>query len=335
MLQNKRLFDISNNLFFYFYAMKNILKYKYAVLRILIGIVFIVSAILKLSPIAPFENLLLKLDVVPWDFVPFVARAIIGFEFMLGIILIVNLYIKFVLRLTLFTLIGFTLFLLYLHVFVSSEENCGCFGEIVELNPVESIIKNLLLLVFVVYLLRNKSLSPLKFLVKYHSLIAIGFITISFSLPFIFNVPITAGEEGNYVVKPGMKISHPSIRSVVFNTKDTADLAQGKHVICFSSLSCNTCKYAISKLESIHKKNPEFAISIIFLDVPHRDSLLLVVKEKTGLQTIPYSFIQSRDFFETSHNKLPFIMFVDNGQIKNLRNYSDLYIGDVFTFFEK
>ncbi len=315
--------------------MEFILKNKFTALRILIGIVFILSAILKLSPIAPFENLLLKLDIVPWNLVPFAARGIIGFEFLLGFMLVANVYIIHSLRVTLFTLIGFSLFLGYLHVFVSSQDNCGCFGEIVELNPIQSIIKNCLLILVVLYVLRNKTVLPSNMFSKFQLYIATLIIVGSFALPFIFNIPILAGEEGNYVIKPGMKISHPSMKSVVFNTKDTVDVTQNKHVLCFASLTCSTCKFAISKLESIHKKHPEFAISIIFLDVPQRDSLLSEVRIKTGLQTIPYTFVPAEDFFKTSHNKLPFIMFVDNGQIKNLRNYSDLYIGDIFTFFEQ
>lgn len=315
--------------------MEFIQKHKFTILRILIGFVFILSALLKLSPIAPFENLLLKLDITDWQLAPYFARAIIGFEIVLGFLLISNIYIIKTLRIALYTLIGFSLFLLYLHFFVSTQDNCGCFGEIIELNPMESIIKNILLIIVILYLIHTKNYLPSNIFAKYQIYIACGIIVGSFALPFLFNTPILPGEEGNYVIKPGMKISDESIQNVIFNTHDTVNLTKNKHVICFASLTCKTCKYAISKLESIHKKNGQLAISIIFLDAPNRDELLIQVKKETGLQTIPYSFLAPKDFFKTSHNKLPFIMFVDNGEIKNLRNYSDLYVGDMFTFFEQ
>lgn len=315
--------------------MKFIYKHIYTTLRILLGIVFILSAMLKLSPIAPFENLVLKLDIVPWNWVPYVARGIIGFEFALGFLLVANIYIRYTLRFTVFTLLAFTLFLGYLHIFVSTQDNCGCFGEIVELNPIQSIIKNILLLLVVLFLLRKKALLPVNIFEKFQPYIAMVMILGSVSLPFVFNSPITAGEGSNYVVRPNMKIEHESMQHIVTNTNDTLNLTQNKQIICFASLTCSTCKFAISKLESIHKKNPSFAITIIFLDRPQRDSLLTELIKKTGLSTIPYSFLPKEEFFKTSHNKLPFIMFVDNGEIKDLRNYDDLYIGTIFTYFEQ
>jgi hypothetical protein len=315
--------------------MEFIQKHIFTFLRILIGFVFIISALLKLAPIAPFENILISFNISNWLYAPYIARCIISFELAIGFFIIANVYTKNSLRVALYTLIVFSLFLMYIYSIGHSQQNCGCLGEVIELKPIESILKNCVLIAVILYCLKNHHKLQENEFKKIMPFIAGIIIIIAGAIPYLYNMPTRANEPSNYIIKPGMKISHQSIQQCILNTGDTVNFTHNKHILVFASLTCNSCKYAISKLENIHKYNQKFNISIIFLETPHKDSLLTQLKEKTGLQTIPYSFLSPEDFFKTSHNKLPFIVFVENGEIKNLRNYNDLYIGDIFTFFKQ
>ncbi len=307
----------------------------YAV-RIAIGIVFILSGAFKLSTIPSFENLLLKLDIISWKYVEVLSRAIISFEFLIGVLLIANIYIKKTLQITLYTLIGFSFILVYLYFFVSTQDNCGCFGEIIKLNPIESIIKNLILIALVIISLKNKESIVNEWFKMHRKIILIILAIGAFAWPYIAYMPMSKNIKSNYTIKNPFYIDQETMESVNFNTQDSVNLTQGKHIICFASLTCPACKRAISKLSSIHQNNQEkLSIYIIFLDTADRDNLLEDLIAETGLTTIPYTFMPLEDFVKTSHSQLPFIVFSEDGEAKDLRNYSDLHINNIFSFFSK
>ena len=114
-----------------------------------IGSVFIIAAILKLISIDEFEIYIYSFNILSFLLTTFVSRIIIAAEFALGLLLILNRNCKFIRRVTLIVLASFTLFLIYAAIF-RHDSNCHCFGELIQLNPIQSIIKNLILIVFLI-----------------------------------------------------------------------------------------------------------------------------------------------------------------------------------------
>ena len=114
-------------------------------INIVIGSVFIIAAILKLMSIDEFEIYIYSFDIFSFLLTTFVSRIIIIGEFILGLFLILKINYKLTWRLTFISLILFTLFLVYVAIF-RQDANCHCFGELVELSPLESIIKNLVMI---------------------------------------------------------------------------------------------------------------------------------------------------------------------------------------------
>ena len=118
-------------------------------INIVIGSVFIIAAILKLISIDEFEIYIYSFDIFSFLLTTFVSRIIIIGEFILGLFLILKINYKLTWRLTFISLILFTLFLIYVAIF-RQDANCHCFGELVELSPLESIIKNLVMIAFLI-----------------------------------------------------------------------------------------------------------------------------------------------------------------------------------------
>lgn len=117
----------------------NILK---TIIRIGIGAFFIVSAVLKLLSLANFELYIYSFNIVNFTLSCFAARAIIAAEILLGLLLIAKMKYKAAWWLTLLMLIGFSLLLVYVILF-RNDNNCHCMGDIVEIKPSLSLIKNL------------------------------------------------------------------------------------------------------------------------------------------------------------------------------------------------
>ena len=96
-------------------------------IRIMIGGMFIIAAILKLISIDEFEIYIYSFNVFSFLVTTFVSRLLIAGEFILGLFLILKINYKFTWRATLIMLMLFTLFLIHVAIF-RNDDNCHCFG---------------------------------------------------------------------------------------------------------------------------------------------------------------------------------------------------------------
>lgn len=129
----------------------NILK---LIIRIGIGAFFIVSAILKLLGLEHFELYIYSFKLFNLTLSGLVARAIIASEILVGILLIIKVRYREAWWFTLLMLIGFSLLLIYVILF-RNDSNCHCMGELFEIKPSISLIKNIVSIILLLFI-RNE-----------------------------------------------------------------------------------------------------------------------------------------------------------------------------------
>lgn len=117
-----------------------LLKWKY-VLQCLLGLAFVVSAILKLISVDEFELYVFSLGFGSFDLSTMAVRLLIVGEAILGIGLILDAWHSWICWLTALVLSAFSCFLIW-RWSIGDESNCHCFGELMNLNPWQSLIKN-------------------------------------------------------------------------------------------------------------------------------------------------------------------------------------------------
>ena len=141
--------------------MKKLDLIKY-VFRALLGILFLVSATAKLAGIDAFELYLFSFGWFPLGTAYLLARLVIAAEYTVGVLLIANFWPKLAFWGALAMLAGFSAFLLVL-LLKGNADNCHCFGEWVDLNPGQSLLKNaaMLALLLAGALLLRGSFGPL------------------------------------------------------------------------------------------------------------------------------------------------------------------------------
>lgn len=128
-------------------------------IRIIVAFLFIISAIAKLYPspyfaISTFEVKQLYSLGFSESIAPYFSRTLIGIEMALGILLLQNHWLrKFIIPATILLLAVFVGHLTYV-TFLSggNSGNCGCFGELIPMTPIEAIIKNLVAIGLLAYL---------------------------------------------------------------------------------------------------------------------------------------------------------------------------------------
>ncbi len=130
------------------------------IVRWLLGALFVASAIMKLLSIDTFQIYVFSFNILSFAFTEIAARLLIFTELVLGLMLILKLHYRPVWWLSTLLTAGFTLFLCYVVLF-RHDANCHCFGDIIEVDPLTSIFKNLFLIVLFIFIYNsgNKHLS--------------------------------------------------------------------------------------------------------------------------------------------------------------------------------
>ncbi len=141
--------------------METIKKYLPWTFRIIIFLLFIVSGIAKMFPLWAFEKQLVDLGISSWCFAPYLSRGIIALELALAFAILQPHYLKrLVIPITIFLLVAFNIHLtveMVKHGAMSG--NCGCFGQLIPMTPLEAFIKNILtigLLIYLYYTVKDK-----------------------------------------------------------------------------------------------------------------------------------------------------------------------------------
>jgi uncharacterized membrane protein YphA (DoxX/SURF4 family) len=130
--------------------------------RFFVGILFIFSGLIKVNdPIGTSIKLKEYFEVFATDFgsffgffVPhslFIAVVVVVLEVLLGIALIINYRINLTAWLFLILILFFS-FLTFYSAFFDKVTDCGCFGDAIPLTPWESFLKDVVLLVMIVYI---------------------------------------------------------------------------------------------------------------------------------------------------------------------------------------
>jgi hypothetical protein len=127
------------------------------IVRILISALFLLSAVAKSFPIWAFEKQLVDLGIVNWCNAPYLARLIIALETAIAIAILQRHYIKsFVIPVTILLLIAFCSHLgMQMYEHGAMNGNCGCFGQLIPMTPLEAFIKNIITILMLIYLYKN------------------------------------------------------------------------------------------------------------------------------------------------------------------------------------
>ena len=225
----------------------------YAV-RALVGIVFIISAVLKFIGIDAFELYIYGFDILNLDLSYLFARMLILGEFALGLWLLSNQNKSVCNKLTYAILAAFSIFLI-IQIIRGEEGNCHCMGEDINISPLNSLLKNILL-----FALTWVSSKAANYDNKYIKLtIFLLFICTGVAM-FMVSPPDTWAEEK-------LQLCHNDELEKFLQTDNiynTQTDRKKKTIVCLLSTSCKICKLSARKLQIILDKTKGVQVYEIF-----------------------------------------------------------------------
>ena len=274
------------------------------VIRILISVLFLVSAYAKVyhEPSAYFSiTTFEQKQLVPLGFdsslAAFFSRTLIALEFTLGILILLPFQLKrVVIPITIGILAFFSIHLGIQIYLTGNAGNCGCFGALIEMTPLEAIIKNVLAigLLVILYFLQ-KSNQFVKNDLWFFSPVFYLFL----ALLFIY-IPIKKS--------PEKKISEFS--DVVPSVDD------GKVLLCFFAAGCDHCRSTMRSLDSLNSiyVNDFPRIEIVFME--EETEKIPEFFEYAG-NTYAYQILDIPTFYEvlTWERDTPGVFYMWNGNI--------------------
>lgn len=122
--------------------------------KLIISILFVFSALLKLYDYSATVTYFQSLIHLPVLFVKIGLGFFIMLEFILAFIL-VNFHLLIVVDILMFLLVCFCF--LNIYMIVQHYDNCGCFGTVVKMNPIVTLVKNAGLIVLLYNIKRKES----------------------------------------------------------------------------------------------------------------------------------------------------------------------------------
>ncbi len=134
------------------------MKILVSISRILVGVLFIISGLIKLNDPLGFSYKLQEYfspDVLNIPFLePYalmISVLVVVFEVVLGVFLLIGYKPKFTVWSLLLMIVFFT-FLTFYSAYFDKVKDCGCFGDALKLTPWESFAKDIILLFFILIL---------------------------------------------------------------------------------------------------------------------------------------------------------------------------------------
>ena len=202
------------------------------VLRILISGLFLLSAFAKLypTPMYGITKVFEQGQLIPMGFsesiAPFVSRFIITFELFLAIaILLPHLVKRIIIPISFIMISVFSIHLSF--QLLGGSENCGCFGDLIPMTPLEALLKNIVTLFILFYIYKKMEMKKGSM-----SVLAILFLTI---LTLMFALLPVSNQSKNI---------EGSFISFVEN-EEFVNLEEDK-ILCFFDAGCEHCHQSSS-----------------------------------------------------------------------------------------
>ena len=293
-------------------------------LKVLLGLVFIVSAVLKLLDMDSFEIYIYSYHFFSLNVSFIVARLAIILELVLGIGLVSHCLHKLMWWGSMAMLGGYTLLLIYA-LTLGRTDSCHCFGDFLQLDPKQSLIKNgvLMLLFLLIYRMESWK-TPFRWLV--------------------LCLIIMASTIGVFVASPPDNLTsnfdpEQNLQMELFNEMlddaplDALNLGEGKQVICFFSTSCEVCQMAARKLSLMQQFYgfPADRITYIFMGNEEGMAKFYDQSESVSYRGVLYSDVVR--LLKVINGKFPVIVLLDNGQVVREYGYRNMKEEEIREFF--
>ena len=305
--------------------MKCLFYFMKLTIRLLLGLLFILSGVLKLIGMDAFELYVFKMFPIHWTFATLLARCIVTLELGIGVFYLLGLSLFCVNRLTLAVVFCFTIWLGFQWM-TGNTENCHCFGELIQLSPAQSFFKNFILLFLILLLIRLKVKDKFVLPQRFTRLLFWIAILSVILVPVIASPPDFLMANRYSITGVSRDLVLSDFDSIPWKNAEESKITGNDAIVLFMSMKCVMCKKAAQKISIL---NIRFGDSLPIYYIFFGDSSYLQAFWMESESTVfPHKIIPSDIFFKYTKN-LPTIFFIKQGKVSKSVGYRELDEGEV------
>lgn len=274
-------------------------------LKVLLGLFFIVSAVLKIVDMDKFEIYIYSYHFFSLNGSFMVARVAIILELILGIGLISHCLHKLMWWGSMAMLSGYSLLLIYA-LTLGRTDSCHCFGDFLQLDPKQSLIKNgvLLLLFLLIYRMESWK-TPFRWLILCLAIMA-STISVFVASPPDNYTPAYAPQQNLQVELFNEMLDNPPL--------DRLCLKEGKQVMCFFSTVCELCQMAAHKLSLMQQFYGFPPERITYLFMGNEEGVAGFYKQSESVQYRDVLYPDVVRLLKAVNGNLPTLVFLEDGK---------------------
>jgi hypothetical protein len=317
--------------------------------RIIVSFLFLLSVAAKLYPSPNFGITMFEVkQLIPLGFdacfAPYFSRFIIGAEISLGFALLLPHFLKsIVIPISTILLTIFVGHLTYEIIQTGNQGNCGCFGALLPMTPLQAILKNLgaiALLVYLYFNVKDREKGKNNFFIL--TSLFLGSTLFMFGLtPMekcetaetvngqntlieIDSTIVTTSNEGS-TIKTDSATKNDTIQKKAENTgpkkvtsafsKLVPGIDNGKKLLCFFAPGCDHCQAAAKSIAQMSKTIPDFPqVHVVFME---EETEKIPEFFKMAGKTFPSQILGIAKFYTTmgTSKDTPGVVLLWNGNI--------------------
>ena len=283
------------------------------------------SAVAKLSSMEGFELYIFSFGFAGFDVCSLAARAIVIAEFILGLLLALNVYPRLIKSLTALSLAGFSAFLIW-RALLGDTESCHCMGDIADMNPVQSLIKNAVLFLLLAFIWKDHGKTMSR-----QPLVTLVSITLTAAAVFMMSPP----DFYHRIRTDSHDLSADAFRPVA----DSLGLSNGRRAVCFYSATCEHCRHCASKMAGIIRRHdiPSDSVHVLFMQTHvNQDSVSVAFYSEhgEGLE-LAYSYLHPYEFIPLTDGAMPIVVLMQDGEVVKEYDYTTIDEGELASFFNR
>lgn len=296
-----------------------------SIVRVLLGCFFIISAWAKLRGMDNFEIYVFSYNILSLKLSFLAARLVIVVELLIGAGLISHVWKKFVDIATLLALVFFTCFLGYAAI-IGRTDSCQCMGQLIEMNPLQSILKNAVLLLVLLFAMKAHEWSwrPKWF-------IWIPVIIAPFVYVFVRSAP------DNWLYPAGEELyDHEYFEKAMSPEGDLAglNLQDGRHLVAFLSPTCHLCQMANDKMTHIYRRNDLDSTRFLYITYAQDTNIASLTPDDTSFSRLSY-MVSPKTFAYITYGQRPMVFLIEDSKVIYTFNYRNIDESTIVKFFKQ
>ncbi len=305
--------------------MSTFMKRAKFVLRILLGAFFIFTAVCKLLSLDNFEIYIYSFQLFGFNFSSFLARCIISAELLLGSLLIAKILYRPVWWTTMAMLTAFTLLLGYVVLF-RQDTNCHCMGDIVQMRPGLSIVKNLVTMALLLVVRKEQD---------YHfkGKVAVGIVLVVLSIAAPFGL-FPMDSLYNLFDKKEKQVNESLMADFMQDSiAQLLHLEEGNYMLGFLASGCKYCQVSALKVKTMvdyRHVDPAHVIFFIWGD----EEAVEQFKQKTETTDFQYVIINPVLAVNLVMGQFPTYVMTHNGEVEQVMDLRGLNENEIAGFLD-